>query len=141
MFLSLFLNALLLLLFLGLVFRPILGLVLALFFEAFDAIDAEVMFALGVLVLFVQVAECARMLLFLVFSSLTVVVVYVVVVVVYVYVALGLVVFLLRQRFVVLVFNFLSLGFADRVADATSTATTILYYFRRVAETIISRPD
>ena len=69
----------------------------------------------------------------------TVVVVYVVVVVVYVYVALGLVVFLLRQRFVVLVFNFLSLrGFADRVADATSTATTILYCFRRVAETIIA---
>ena len=97
------------------------------------------MFALGVLVLFVQVAECARLLLFLVFSSLTVVVVYVVVVVVYVYVALGLVVFLLRQRFVVLVFNFLSLrGFADRVADATSTATTILYCFRRVAETIIA---
>ena len=125
-------------LFLGLVFRPILGLVLALFFEAFDAIDAEVMFALGVLVLFVQVAECARLLLFLVFSSPTVVVVYVVVIVVYVYVALGLVVFLLRQRFVVLVFNFLSLGFADRVADATSTATTILYYFRRVAETIIA---
>ena len=71
-------------------------------------------------------------------STLTVVVVYVVVIVVYVYVALGLVVFLLRQRFVVLVFNFLSPGFADRVADATSTATTILYYFRRVAETIIA---